>query len=73
MVYMLIFMNILGGTVTAGILRCTVIQFSCSRPTNQIAVFSRLNWFTFCKCPQCVYLGLPSKFVSVGEDTAGDR
>jgi hypothetical protein len=23
-----------------------VTQFSCSRPTNQIAVFSRLNWFT---------------------------
>ncbi len=21
-----------------------IIQFSCSRPTNQIAVFSRLNW-----------------------------
>jgi hypothetical protein len=22
-----------------------IIQFSCSQPTNQIAVFSRLNWF----------------------------
>jgi hypothetical protein len=25
-----------------------IIQLSCSRPTNQIAVFSRLNWFILC-------------------------
>src|SRR5713226_9566268 len=29
-----------------------VIQFSCSQPTNQIAVFRRLNWFiVHCKVP----------------------
>ncbi len=34
------------GVNTTGIF---TIQFGCSRPTNQIAVYNRLNWL---QCPQ---------------------
>ena len=44
-----------------------VIQFSCSRPTNQITVFSRLNWFYIVKCPQCKLFRSDSTWVPVNE------
>ncbi len=48
-----------------GILLCKPIQLLsvCSRPTNQIAVFSRLN----CKCPQCEVL--PCAIAIPGSDS----